>query len=188
MNRFTAFVLVTLAIAAPAAAQWDHSWYTIDCGGQSPGGEPHQGGITEVRITFDVAPGGPGASPVSLEQATCASPTYAAYSGGSAISAAVAGNELVLTFTPGLENARTYQITIGTELTSIADQFVEISGLIGDVNSDGAVNATDRSVLVGAWTGGGFTCTSDVNRDGATNATDRSIVVGAWTSAQNCAP
>jgi len=27
-------------------------------------------------------------------------------------------------------------------------------GLIGDVNSDGRVNANDRSIVVGAWTGG----------------------------------
>jgi hypothetical protein len=56
------------------------------------------------------------------------------------------------------------------------------------VNSDGQVNATDRSVVVGAWTGGGSTCATDLNGDATTNATDRSMVVGAWTGGMNCAP
>ena len=77
---------------------------------------------------------------------------------------------------------------LGPGVTSIAGQFIEVRGLVGDVNSDGPVNATDRSVVVGAWTGGGFSCSTDVNGDAATNATDRSIVVGAWTGTQNCAP
>ena len=150
--------------------------------------EPRQGGVSEVRIAFDTAPGGPGANPVAIEQATCAAPAYVPYSGASTSSATVAGNELVLTFTPGLENARIYRINIGPEVTSISGQSVEVSGLVGDVNSDGLVNATDRSVVVSAWTGGGFSCPTDLTSDGATNATDRSVVVSAWTSGQNCAP
>jgi len=259
MNRFTTLGLVTLAIAAPAAAQWDPSWFTIDCGGRAssggtlslsgtigqpdagvmsggafqlsggfwagtaasgtgvpaatltaavsrkansggPGGvcelsvlvggqsDPRQGGVTELRLTFDVPPGEPGPNPVTLEQATCAAPAYVPYSGLSTSSASVAGNTLVVTFTPGLENARTYKITLNSEVTSVAGQYVEVGGLVGDVNNDGLVNATDRSVVVGVWTGSGFTCPTDANSDGATNATDRSIVVGSWTSVQNCAP
>ena len=130
----------------------------------------------------------PGEDPVTLEEATCAAPAYAPYTGASSSSAAVAGNELVLTFTPGLENARTYRLTLGAGVTSIAGQSVEVSGLIGDVNSDGRVNATDRSAVVAAWTGGGFSCSTDLDSSGATNATDRSIVVSAWTGQQNCAP
>lgn len=150
--------------------------------------EPRQGGIAELRIAFDVAPGGPGAAPVSIEEATCAAPDYAVYSGASETFASVEGDELVLTFVPALENARTYRIAINESVTSAAGQAIEISGLVGDVNSDGRVNGTDRSVVVAAWTGGGFSCLTDLNRDGATNATDRSVVVGAWTGAQNCAP
>jgi hypothetical protein len=63
-----------------------------------------------------------------------------------------------------------------------------VRGLVGDVNSDGQVNASDRSTIVGAWTGAGFTCATDVDLSGATNAVDRSIVIGAWTGGQNCAP
>ena len=153
-----------------------------------PGTEPHQGGIAEVRIAFDVAPGGPGANPVTIEQATCAAPTYAPYSGSAVLTPSLAGNNLVLVFTPGLENARTYRITVNSSVTSIPGQFVEVSGLVGDVNGDGLVNATDRSVVVSAWTGGGFSCPTDLTNDGATNATDRSVVVSAWTGSQNCAP
>lgn len=156
--------------------------------GPGPASEPRQDGINELRLTFDVPPGGPGASPVTIDQATCASPSFVPYSGTSTSSAVVAGNELVLTFTPSLENARAYRVHIGPEVTSIAGQFVEVRSLVGDVNSDGFVNAADRSVVVGAWTGSGFTCASDGNSDGNNNATDRSIVVGAWTGTQNCAP
>jgi hypothetical protein len=259
-NRTTA-ILVVIACATPALANFDLSWFTVDGGGgfcaggvfelegtagqpdagvpmtggnfslvggfwsgavaagtgvpaatltaavsrkgnaagpggvcdlplePGPGSEPRQGGITEVRITFDTAPGGPGANPVALEQATCAAPAYVPYAGASTTSADVAGNELVITFSPGLENARTYRITLDAEVTSIPGQFVEVSGLLGDVNGDGLTNATDRSVVVGVWTGAShFSCPADLNSDAATNAIDRSIVVGSWTSGQNCAP
>ena len=69
-----------------------------------------------------------------------------------------------------------------------ADSAALFSRLLGDANGDGQVNATDRSLVVGAWTGAGFTCATDLNSDAVTNATDRSMVVGAWTGGQNCAP
>jgi hypothetical protein len=134
--------------------------------------EPRQGGVTELRLTFDVGPCGAGPSPVTIEQATCAAPTYVPYSGASSVSAAVVGNELVLNFIPGLENARTYRITIGPEVTSIAGQSLEVRGLIGDVNGNGSVNAIDRSVAVGVWTGAGFTCSTDVNNNQVTGGFD----------------
>jgi hypothetical protein len=150
--------------------------------------ESHQGGIQQVRVRFNVPPGTPCGSGVTLEQATCAAQSYVPYSGASTVAASVVGNELVLTFTPGLENAHTYRISIGSEVTSIPGQFVEVRGLIGDINSDGRVNATDRSVVVGVWTNPpNFSCPTDVDNSGATNAADRSVVVGAWTGA-NCAP
>jgi hypothetical protein len=107
------------------------------------------------------------------------------------MSGRIASNTLILTFSPALLNAKTYRIDIGPTVTSVAGQQVFVRGLIGDANGDGFVNATDRSVVVGAWTGpGGFSCPTDVNNDGLTNATDRSVVVGAWTggAATNCAP
>ena len=56
------------------------------------------------------------------------------------------------------------------------------------VKDDGLTNSTDRSFVVGAWTGSGFSCVTDVSNDGFTNSTDRSMVVGAWTGTENCAP
>jgi hypothetical protein len=151
--------------------------------------EPRNGGISHVRITFDIAPGGAGTG-FTIDQATCAAPAFVPYAGASVASGSIAGNDLVITFTPGLENARTYRINLGSPLTNIGGQSVQVRGLIGDTNTDGAVNATDRSVVVSAWTGGGFSCATDLNNDAATNATDRSIVVSAWTggASSNCAP
>jgi hypothetical protein len=150
--------------------------------------EPRQGGVSEVRVAFDIPPGGPGPSPITLEEATCAAPVFAPYSGTSTSSALIAANELVLTFTPALENGRTYRMNLGAAVTSIPGQFVEVRGLVGDVDGNGAVNASDRSTVVGVWTGSGFSCSTDVSNSGTTDAADRSIVVGAWTGAQNCAP
>ena len=153
--------------------------------------EPRQGGITELRIAFDVAPGGGGANPVTLEEdATCPSPpSYGPYTGASTSSATVVANELVLTFTPALENARTYRITLGPGVTSIAGQFLEVRALVGDVDSSGRANATDRSLVVSAWTSpANFSCDTDIDSSGRTNALDRSLTVASWTGTQNCAP
>jgi hypothetical protein len=48
---------------------------------------------------------------------------------------------------------------------------------LGDLNSDGVVNAADLSILLGGWASGGPT---DLNGDGTTNAADLSILLGAW--------
>lgn len=150
--------------------------------------DSRQSRVTEIRIAMNVPPGAPGLSAFTLEEATCAAPAFVPYTGASAGSAAAIGNELVLMFSPGLENGRTYRATLGPDVTNLPGQFVEVRGLIGDVNSDGSVNAIDRSIVVGAWTGTCFNCATDVNSDDATNALDRSIVVGAWTGGQTCAP
>jgi hypothetical protein len=154
------------------------------------GTEPRLGGLSELRLTFDVPPREPGPEAVTLEEKVCPAPgTYGPYTGASTLAANVAGSELVVTFTPGLENLRTYRINIGPDVTSVAGQFVEVRALIGDVTGDGRVNANDRSVVVSAWTStAAFTCATDLNLDGATNAEDRGIVIGAWTNGQNCAP
>ena len=136
-----------------------------------------------------MAPGGPGPEPVSIDEKECPPPgRYVPYSGASTNSAAIEGNELVLVFTPALENGRTYRINIGPEVTSLPGQFVEVRALVGDVNSDGFVNAADRSEVVGVWTGSNFSCGTDLDNSGRTNGADRSIVVSAWTGSQNCAP
>jgi hypothetical protein len=147
--------------------------------------------ISEVRIAFNQAPGDPdGTQPgVTLQQRTCASPTYAAYSGASTVTGSVSGSELVLSFNPALENTRTYRIDVGSIVTSVAGQFVEIRGLVADVDDSGAVDFVDRGVIVGAWTSpGSFSCKTDLNGDGATNAVDRGIWTGAATAPVTCAP
>jgi hypothetical protein len=151
--------------------------------------EPRSGGITEVRIGFDVPPASPGDSGVTLEEATCAAPAFVPYTGASAISGSAAASEWVLSFSPALENGRTYRINVGPSLTTVAGQSIEVRGLAGDADGDGAVNAIDRSVVVAAWTGpGAFSCATDLDSSGQTNAVDRSIVVAAWTGPENCAP
>ena len=150
--------------------------------------EPRQLGVSEVRISFDIPPGAPGPGSIAVEQATCSTPVFAPYSGASLPAASRFGNDVAITFQPALENAATYRIALGPPITSIGGQHVELRALIGDVNGDGLANATDRSVVVGVWTGSGFDCRTDLDGDGLTNALDRSIVVGAWTGPQNCAP
>lgn len=151
--------------------------------------EPRQGGIQELLLRFDDLPHGPGEDPVALEDKVCPPPgTYAPYAGASSITVTVLGYNLRLIFTPALENTHTYRLTVDAEVTTQADPFLEVRGLVGDANSDGRVNATDRSAVVGVWTGSGYSPSTDIDNSGRTNATDRSVVVGAWTGVQNCAP
>jgi hypothetical protein len=148
--------------------------------------ESRQGGITQLVLTYSRPPI-PG--PLTLrEDATCPSPPdYEPYAGASQVDCVRAGNVLTCTFTPGLENARTYRVSV--PVSSTLAQFFEVRALVGDVNGDGFVNAVDRSVVVGTWTSPSpFSCATDVDSSGATNAVDRAMVVGAWTGTQNCAP
>lgn len=151
--------------------------------------EPRQGGISELWVLFNVTPATPESSPIVIDERFCSAPgNYGPYTGSAVVNATVTGNELVLAFTPPLENGRTYRLTPGPDVTSVSGQFIEVRGLLGDVTNDGSTDGADRSVVVGYWTGPGFSCSTDLNNDGATNATDRSIVVGAWTGTNNCAP
>ncbi len=51
------------------------------------------------------------------------------------------------------------------------------SGKIGDVNSDGAVEITDLSLLLSQWGSGG---SADFNRDGVVDVTDLSMLLSNW--------
>lgn len=186
-------VTINSAVSRKSHAGIGPADIVIDLSGQVQNGnvtsESRQCRITELRLGFAAPPGGPGDTPVTiLEQGVpgAAQEDYATYTGSSTVSAAVESNELVLTFAPGLENARTYKITLGPEISAIAGQSIEVRALFADASSDGRVNATDRSVVVGVWTGSGFSAATDVNRDGATNSTDRSFVVGVWTGSSYC--
>lgn len=48
----------------------------------------------------------------------------------------------------------------------------------GDLDGDGLVNATDLSILLGAWGSSGL---GDLDRDGAVNASGLALLLGAWT-------
>jgi hypothetical protein len=76
------------------------------------------------------------------------------------------------------------------DLTGIAigDPQIAIRMLVGDANADGITNGTDRTAIIGVWTGSGFSCVTDLNQDNVTNATDRTTVIGSWTSGNNTAP
>jgi subtilisin-like proprotein convertase family protein len=147
--------------------------------------EPRVGGVDFVDVVFDIAV--PSCDAL-LEWAPCSGGDYAAYTGSAGTSCFAVGEHLYLNFTPGLENYRRYRVSIGAGTTSVAGQSVEFRTLLGDVNADGVVDGTDRSIIVGVWTGSGFTCGSDLNDDSFTNAADRSTVVGVWTSGQNTCP
>ena len=51
--------------------------------------------------------------------------------------------------------------------------------VIGDVNGDGLVNATDLGILLNAW--GSLGGPSDLDQNGVVNAADLAILVNAWT-------
>jgi hypothetical protein len=160
-------------------------------------GEPRNGGVTELRVAFDLPPGQPGASPVTvLSQACgacpCAPGSQAAYAASGIIpeAASLDGSELVLTFNPGLTGPATYRLNMTQSVAGFTGGALEVRALLGDVNGDRRTNATDRSHVVAAWTttGGAFSPTTDLNLDGVVNASDRSLVVAQWTSPVNCAP
>jgi hypothetical protein len=126
---------------------------------------------------------------VSIEETSTAQyPLFTPYAGPSAVTTSGSGPNLTLHFSPALANLRAYRLTFTSDVTALAGQTVDIRALVGDVSHNGVVDASDRSVVVGAWTGGGFTCPSDVTANGITDASDRSVVVGAWTGGVNTAP
>ena len=53
-----------------------------------------------------------------------------------------------------------------------------IPDIVGDLNGDGSVNASDLSSLLNAWGGAG---PADLNGDGHVDATDLAILMNAWT-------
>ncbi len=53
-----------------------------------------------------------------------------------------------------------------------------IPDIVGDLNADGIVNASDLSILLNAWGGVG---PADLNGDGHVDATDLAIMMNGWT-------
>lgn len=53
------------------------------------------------------------------------------------------------------------------------------AALVGDLNSDGHVNAPDLAGLLGAW--GSLNAAADLNHDGTVGAPDLAVLLSAWT-------
>ena len=60
--------------------------------------------------------------------------------------------------------------------TSVPPSSSGSSGILGDLNGDGVVDARDLSILLGDWGGS----TYDLNGDGIVSANDLAILLGAW--------
>jgi hypothetical protein len=147
--------------------------------------EPRLGGADFVDVTFDdVVP----ACDATLEWAPCSGGSYAAYTGTAGTTCFTVGDHLYVNFSPSLETGYKYRISFGEGTTSLAGQAVEFRTLQGDITGDGVVNGADRTAIIAAWTGSGFTCQSDLNDDSVTNGSDRTIVISAWTSPSNTCP
>lgn len=52
--------------------------------------------------------------------------------------------------------------------------------LLGDLDADGLVSASDLSILLGAW-GPCGACAADLNASGSVDSADLAILLGAWT-------
>ena len=163
-------------------------------------GDTSKGGITELRITFNVAPGLPdgnmaNANGVLVSEQTCVTcpctgsqAAYAAYSGLATMTPSVVGSDLVLTFSPELEEDTTYRFEFGSVVTSIVGQQVEVRALPGDLDGNGQTVGFDQLTLNGVWSGAGYSPESDLDLNGQTVGFDQLLLNGVWASATNCAP
>lgn len=75
------------------------------------------------------------------------------------------------------------RITAGNLLTFASHlhpiEVGEFSSILGDINSDGTVNASDLGLLLGGWGQAGST---DLDNDGTTGSADLAILLGAWNA------
>ena len=60
----------------------------------------------------------------------------------------------------------------------IGDTAVDVIDCLGDANDDGVIDATDLSLLLGAW--GTGSDLGDLDLDGTVNASDLAALLGAW--------
>jgi hypothetical protein len=70
-------------------------------------------------------------------------------------------------------------LTGDDEFEIVAQRYLVEIPCPGDLDGDGAINATDLSVLLGAW-GSCAGCAADISGDGSVDAADLSILLGAW--------
>jgi hypothetical protein len=140
--------------------------------------EMRTAGCDAVTFGFDVAPGN---GTPSVEQTTTATyPTWSAYVPTN-MNCNVVSTDLVCTFDP-LPDQATYRFTLGpAEGISSITNTVLARALVGDVNSDGTTDGSDRSLVHGNWATSA--CEPDINEDGTVDGSDRSLVHGNWANA-----
>lgn len=95
----------------------------------------------------------------------------------------------------GLKGVRAFEVgfdgaleEIGSivDSTGVAPTFLAAwappnSGLLGDLDGDGAVGSSDLAILLGAWGPCIGACLADLDGDGAVGPGDVAILLGAWT-------
>lgn len=167
--------------------------------------EPRAGGIHMLTMQFDGNVQNAHVDNVVVQEMMCNGPdeSFQPYSGDAEIFTKVDTDTdtAKIVFFPALESGRTYKITVSNNgnVNAGGNQSwdVMVRSLQGDVNSDGRVNATDRSLIVRDWTGAdGYSMQTDLTMNGETNGADREVVVDAWwqgsngqdVTEENCAP
>lgn len=80
-----------------------------------------------------------------------------------------------------IDNDRDLDLALVDELQDVVI-LMKNSGTtsLGDLNGDGAVNASDLALLLGAWGPCGTVCPADLNGDGLVNASDLALLLGNW--------
>jgi hypothetical protein len=155
--------------------------------------EPREGGVTELRITFDGVPGLPGDcltdACLALESQTGApcglEADFAPYAGAGSVAVdGIDGNTLVLLLS-NFEDGATYKFTVGGDVTAIAGQAIEVRMLLGDcvgtpVESYGQVEVADKTLLFANW--GAYTMDVDFNLDGVVDVADKTLLFARWGS------
>jgi hypothetical protein len=75
--------------------------------------------------------------------------------------------------------ARTGTLGVGFPQATSPELGCFFGCVTGDINGDGAVNAIDLAILIGAW---GTSGPGDLDNDGVVGASDIAVLLGAWTN------
>jgi len=158
--------------------------------------ESRDGGLEQLVIEFDAVPGacssGDGCLLVEYQPGGAGTypgdeSSWSAFTGATVTFNSVVGNTLILDVS-GLESCSTYRFTVGAEVTSVAEQVIEVRSLLGDMDSSGVTDALDKGPLYGVIVGSGFSVETDLNLDGVTNALDKGPLYATILGACNEAP
>ncbi|GEM_PF-2377345 len=151
--------------------------------------EPREGGVEKLIIRFDKAIGDPLANAAVVQYKYC-NKDWATYNGP--MSTIGVGDMLVLGFPNGLSqaghNSYQYRVLMGSDVTSVPDQYVYFTALYGDTSNDGVLNLVDRSVVVGVWSHPtqNMSARTDIDLSENTDASDRQAVVDEFLADKLC--